>query len=83
MVVASSDYFRKVIGINVMQFAVLIFYILVGKRVGGIVPINLDSVGAVIYSNPLPHVLMLTAIVVGFSTTCVALCIVSRIESRI
>jgi multicomponent Na+:H+ antiporter subunit C len=73
---------KKILGLNIFQTSVFIFYISMGKITGGTAPILLDTHGEseVIYSNPLPHVLILTAIVVGVSTTAVALSLVVRIK---
>ena len=75
----------KVIGLSVFQSAVIMFYISMGKVAGGTAPILPQVHGelvhdpGVVYSNPVPHVLMLTAIVVGVATTALALALVVRI----
>ena len=78
----SDNYIRKIVGLGVFQSSVLIFYIALGKTADGIVPIdicvNIDSCPH-IFSSPLPHVLMLTAIVVGFATMSVGLALVYQI----
>ena len=73
---------KKILGLNIFQTSVFIFYISMGKITGGTAPILLEGPGneSVVYSNPLPHVLILTAIVVGVSTTAVALSLVVRIK---
>lgn len=71
-ILTSESYWSKIIGLSVMQSSVLLFYIALGKAKSGIIPILIKNKD-IIYSSPLPHVLMLTAIVVGFSTTAVAL----------
>jgi multicomponent Na+:H+ antiporter subunit C len=68
---------RKIIGLGIFQSSVLIFYIALGKVDVGIPPIFKD--GNHTYSSPLPHVLMLTAIVVGFATLSVGLALIYRI----
>jgi multicomponent Na+:H+ antiporter subunit C len=73
-------YFRKLIGLTIFQNSILIFYISFGKIRAGIVPISLDD--NVIYSSPLPHVLMLTAIVVGFATMSVGIAIIYKIKEE-
>lgn len=83
----SDNYVRKIIGLGVFQSSVLIFYIALGKVDKGIVPINrcmgnITQKCEYIYSNPLPHVLMLTAIVVGFATLSVGLSLISRIYKQ-
>lgn len=78
MVIAQGNLIKKVIGLNIFQTSVFILYISAGKVSGGSAPIlsGADSV----YSNPLPHVLILTAIVVGIATTALALALVLRIK---
>ncbi|NNM05006.1 MAG: cation:proton antiporter subunit C, partial [Gemmatimonadetes bacterium] len=67
-------------GLNIFQTSVFIFYISMGKISSGTAPILVEGAEGVVYSNPLPHVLILTAIVVGVSTTAVALALVVRIK---
>lgn len=78
MVIASSNLIKKLIGLSVFQTAVFILYITFGKITDGSPPIITDNVD--LYSNPLPHVLILTAIVVGVATTSVGLALIVRIE---
>jgi len=66
---------------SIFQTAIFYFYISLGKADGGSAPILSDSVQ--IYSNPLPHVLILTAIVVGVATTAVGLALVIRIHGEV
>jgi multicomponent Na+:H+ antiporter subunit C len=73
-------YFRKLIGLTIFQNSILIFYISFGKIRDGIVPISVD--GNIMYSSPLPHVLMLTAIVVGFATMSVGIAIIYKIKEE-
>ena len=68
---------KKVIGLNIFQTGVLLFFITTGFRTGGSPPIVSSNGGP--YANPLPQVLMLTAIVVGVSVTAVALALIVRI----
>ncbi len=77
VVLASSNLIKKVVGLNIFQTSVFILYISIGKLSGGTAPIHVE--GATNYSNPLPHVLILTAIVVGVATTAVALALAVRI----
>ena len=79
IIISSRNLVKKVIGINLFQTSVIMFYVSMGKVRGGTAPIVREGVDAV-YSNPLPHVLMLTAIVVGVATTAVALALVVRIR---
>jgi multicomponent Na+:H+ antiporter subunit C len=79
----SDNYVRKIIGLGVFQSSVLIFYISLGKAKDGIVPIDIcqNTLNCPhIYSSPLPHVLMLTAIVVGFATMSVGLALIYQIK---
>lgn len=79
--IAKENLIKKIIGMNIFQVAVFLFYISISKVHGGTAPIEWHPAGhhAVIYDNPLPHVLILTAIVVGVSTTAVALALVIKI----
>ena len=76
-VMARQNLIKKIIGLNVFQTAVLLFYVSMSKIEGGTAPILMH--GQHIYDNPLPQVLMLTAIVVGIATTAVALTFVTLI----
>ena len=79
VVIASGNLIKKIVGLNLFQTSVFILSISMGKRAGGTAPILIDGVAN--YSNPLPHVLILTAIVVGVSTTAVGLALAVRIYS--
>ncbi len=74
---AKNNLMKKLIGMNIFQWSIILFYISIGSKRGGTVPIIDPSlhpaIRAVDYINPLPHVLMLTAIVVGVATTGIAL----------
>lgn len=78
IVIARGNLVKKLIGLSVFQTSVYLLYIAPGKLVGGTAPI-LDAKFAT-YSNPLPHVLILTAIVVGVATTALGLALVVRIR---
>jgi len=78
MVIAHGNLIKKVVGLNVFQVSVFVFYISLSKVRGGTAAIL--EPGFEIYSNPLPSVLILTAIVVGVATTAVALALVVRIQ---
>ena len=80
ILISRRNLVKKILGLNIFQTSVFIFYISMGKITGGTAPILIEGEGEVIYSNPLPHVLILTAIVVGVSTTAVALALVVRIK---
>lgn len=77
--IARGNLIKKMIGLNIFSTSVIIMYISLGKVRGGTAPILLEAEG-VVYSNPLPHVLMLTAIVVGVATTAVGLALAVRIK---
>jgi multicomponent Na+:H+ antiporter subunit C len=78
VVISRGNLVKKVIGLNIFQVSVIMFYVSMGKVRGGSAPILEE--GIAIYSNPLPHVLMLTAIVVGVATSALALALVVRIK---
>jgi len=78
--IAGNNLIKKVIGMNIFQTAVFLFYISIGKVQGGTAPIIWE--GATRYDNPLPHVLILTAIVVSVSTTAVAFAIIAGIYRK-
>ena len=78
IVIARGNLVKKLVGLNVFQAAVFLLYISMGKIIGGTAPIA--EPGFTVYSNPLPHVLILTAIVVGVATTALGLAIVVRIN---
>jgi multicomponent Na+:H+ antiporter subunit C len=74
---AKNNLMKKLIGMNIFQWSIILFYISIGSKKGGTVPVIDPSlhpaIRAIDYINPLPHVLMLTAIVVGVATTGIAL----------
>tara|TARA_B100000586_G_C19902815_1_gene339873 strand:- start:142 stop:495 length:354 start_codon:yes stop_codon:yes gene_type:complete len=78
VLIAQGNLVKKIIGLNIFQTSVFILYISMGKIEGGTAPI-LDADFSV-YSNPLPHVLILTAIVVGVATSALGLSLVVRIH---
>ena len=78
VVIAASNLIKKIIGLNIFQTSVFILYISIGKIEGGAAPILAD--GVEIYANPLPQVLILTAIVVGVATTALGLALIVRIK---
>lgn len=80
IVIARDNLVKKVMGLSILQVSVIMFYVSIGKIEGGTAPIIAEGGREVVYSNPLPHVLMLTAIVVGISTTALALALVVRIQ---
>ena len=78
IVIARGNLIKKLVGLGIFQTSVYLLYIAPGKLVGGTAPI-IDERFA-IYSNPLPHVLILTAIVVGVATLALGLALVVRIR---
>ena len=77
-VIARGNMVKKMVGLNIFQTSVFMLYISVGKIEGGTAPI-LTGDPTSVYSNPLPHVLILTAIVVGVATTAVGYALIIRI----
>ncbi|MDK3074893.1 cation:proton antiporter subunit C [Sedimentitalea sp. JM2-8] len=85
IVVAKGNLVKKIVGLNIFQTSVFMFYISIGKVEGGtapIFPVDMNIDPAVVYSNPLPHVLILTAIVVGVATTSLGLALIVRIREE-
>ena len=78
VVITRHNLIKKMVGLNIFQVSVFLFYISMSKVRGGTAPI-LDD-GIQVYSNPLPHVLILTAIVVGVATTALGLALIVRIQ---
>ncbi|MDW8469271.1 MAG: cation:proton antiporter subunit C [Burkholderiales bacterium] len=78
IVIARGNLLKKLIGLAIFQTSVYLLYIAPGKLIGGTAPIVAE--GFRVYSNPLPHVLILTAIVVGVATLALGLAIVVRIR---
>ena len=78
IVIARGNLVKKLIGLSIFQTSVYLIYISPGKILGGTAPIIAE--GFTVYSNPLPHVLILTAIVVGVATLALGLAIVVRIN---
>ena len=88
-IITKNNLVKKVIGMNILQTAVILFFISVGAKRDATIPIiehGHDSAHSAAstahYINPLPHVLMLTAIVVAVATLGVALALVIRIHQR-
>ena len=78
IVIARGNLIKKLVGLGIFQTSVYLLYIAPGKLVGGTAPILSDAF--TLYSNPLPHVLILTAIVVGVATLALGLALVVRIR---
>ena len=80
---AAPNLVRKLMGMNIMQTAVVVFFLALAAKTGASLPVvgtDATDLSAASYVNPLPHALMLTAIVVGVSTTGVALALIIRIH---
>ena len=90
--IARSNLIKKLVGLNIFQTAVIMMYISFGKIAGGTAPIivetgehgegGAEAAAGIVYSNPIPHVLMLTAIVVGVATLSLGLSLVVRIKEE-
>jgi multicomponent Na+:H+ antiporter subunit C len=81
--IGKKNLVKKLIGMNIFQTAIILYYISIGVKKGGTVPVLMEGLPrAANYVNPLPHVLMLTAIVVSVSTTGVALAVLLLIYRR-
>lgn len=85
IVMARYNLIKKLIGLGIFQTSIFYLYITLGKVTGGTAPIVLEEPNGellpdVIYSNPVPHVLILTAIVVGVATAAVGLALIVRIH---
>ena len=86
VVISRGNLIKKLIGLNIFSTSVFLLYITMGKIKGATAPILTEASQLTpspqIYSNPLPHVLILTAIVVGVATTAVGLALTVRINER-
>lgn len=89
--VAKNNLIKKIIGMGIFQTAIIVFYVSIGAKINATIPIiehghgshpTTDAINVANYVNPLPHVLMLTAIVVSVGTLGVALAITQKIYNR-
>jgi multicomponent Na+:H+ antiporter subunit C len=91
--IAKNNLVKKIVGMNIFQTAIILFYVSIGAKKGATIPIIEHAHGdahatlphaikAVDYINPLPHVLMLTAIVVAVATLGVALALAIKVYDR-
>jgi multicomponent Na+:H+ antiporter subunit C len=87
--IAKNNLVKKIIGMNILQTAVILFFISIGAKTNATIPIIMHghaggrhAVHAADYINPLPHVLMLTAIVVAVATLGVALALVIKLYQQ-
>lgn len=78
VVIAQGNLVKKIFGLNIFQVGVFVLYISMGKVDGGTAPILEE--GLQVYTNPIPSVLILTAIVVGIATMALGLALVVRIR---
>lgn len=78
IVISRTNLIKKLVGLGIFQTSVYLLYIAPAKLIGGTAPILSDAF--TVYSNPLPHVLILTAIVVGVATLALGLALVVRIR---
>ena len=78
VLISRGNLVKKMVGLSVFQTSVYLLYIAPAKLVGGTAPILSPAVS--VYSNPLPHVLILTAIVVGVATLALGLALAVRIR---
>ena len=79
LIISRANLVKKLVGLSIFQTSVFLFYITLGRVSGGTAPI-LTGAADTLYSNPLPHVLILTAIVVGVATTALGLALILRIK---
>jgi multicomponent Na+:H+ antiporter subunit C len=87
--IAKNNLVKKIVGMNIFQTAIILFYVSIGAKRGATIPIIEHAHGAAShmtkaadYINPLPHVLMLTAIVVAVATLGVALALAIKVYNR-
>jgi multicomponent Na+:H+ antiporter subunit C len=83
-IITKENLIKKIIGLNIFQTAIFLYFISLGAVRGGTAPIVDEEIirKGYVYANPLPHVLILTAIVVSVATTAVALSLVIRIHQE-
>jgi len=79
IVLTQTNLIKKVIGINILQSAIFLFFIVLGDIHGGVPPIYDPNFPDALYINPLPSCLMLTGIVVSFSVTAFALALIVKL----
>lgn len=80
-IIFKNNLIKKLMAMNVMQVAVILFFLVLGQKMGGEIPVEVPGLlGAGHYINPLPHALMLTAIVVSLATTGVSLALLLLVQ---
>jgi len=76
-----SNYMKKIMCMNILQVSIILFFLTLGQKDGGTLPVIMGEITeAEKYINPLPHALMLTAIVVSLGTTGVGLALLMKIK---
>jgi multicomponent Na+:H+ antiporter subunit C len=80
IMISRPNLVKKLMGMAIFQTSVIMLYVSMGKVHGGTAPILVEGRADVVYSNPLPHVLMLTAIVVGVASMAVGLALAVRVK---
>ena len=80
MMIANENLVKKIIGLNMFQTGVFLFFVTSAYRIGGAAPVVVEGGGP--YVSPLPQVIVLTAIVVGISLTAVGLALTIRLYSE-
>ena len=79
--ISCGNYMKKIMCMNIMQVSIIFFFLALGQKEHGTLPVVVENLlGADAYINPLPHALMLTAIVVSLGTTGVALALLMKIK---
>ncbi|MDC1143025.1 cation:proton antiporter subunit C [Planctomycetota bacterium] len=83
-VIAKSNLVKKAIGLGLFQTGIFLFYVSIGKVSDGTAPVRVigENASEAVYSNPLPHALILTAIVVSVSTLAVAMAIIINVKEQ-
>ncbi|MBR5315414.1 MAG: cation:proton antiporter subunit C [Firmicutes bacterium] len=82
-IASCGNYMKKLICVNIMQVAVIFFFLCLGQKTNGTIPVAVEHlISSTDYVNPLPHALMLTAIVVSLGTTGVGLALLMRIKDK-
>ena len=79
--ITCGNYMKKIMCMNILQVSIIFFFLALGQKEHGTLPVAVENLlGADAYINPLPHALMLTAIVVSLGTTGVALALLMKIK---
>ncbi|MGF6375885.1 multicomponent Na+:H+ antiporter subunit C [Clostridiales Family XIII bacterium PM5-7] len=82
-IAACGNYMKKLMCLNIMQISVIFFFLCLGQKSGGTIPVIIEGIlDPDKYINPLPHALMLTAIVISLGTTGMGLALLMRIKEK-